>query len=165
MQTLQVQVAEALSGKPLSPTALFDAVKDFRSHGAIEYYSRSYGLPKQVAEEHFLELMKFLSIAAFNRGDVITPSDQLDEMWHAMIIQTREYDALCERLGIRIHHATTGSPRREAYLNAINLYRAEFGEPHPVWTTRKLKHDDTPLHTNDEECVECGIYGWCSCFS
>jgi preprotein translocase subunit SecA len=76
MQTLQVQVAEALSGKPLSPTALFDAVKDFRSHGAIEYYSRSYGLPKQVAEEHFLELMKFLSIAAFNRGDVITPSDQ-----------------------------------------------------------------------------------------
>lgn len=166
MRTLAINSPASFTTQPLSPFAMFEKVKDFRSEGAIEYYSRSYGLSKSEAEEHFVEMLKFLSLAAFNLDETITPSDQVDEMWHAMIIQTREYELLCNKLGLKIHHSTTAAPKREAYTTAMKLYRDEFGEPHPVWVSQKLPHADQSTYLNNEEdCVECGVFGWCSCHS
>ncbi|OGZ63880.1 MAG: hypothetical protein A3A98_01170 [Candidatus Staskawiczbacteria bacterium RIFCSPLOWO2_01_FULL_40_39] len=151
--------------RPSSPAALFETVKDFRNEGAISYYARIFGLDQKTANEHFVEMLKFLCLACFH-ADNITPSDQLDEMWHAMIIQTKDYRQLSRRLGIFVHHATTGSPQRTAYLNAIELYKAEFGEPYPVWLEPKRKHaDDSKYVHSNPDCKECEVYGWCSCSS
>jgi hypothetical protein len=53
------------------------------------------------------EALKFLNIAVYTRGS-IPVTEEIDDIWHYWILQTREYEVLCESLQGRtfIHHTS-----------------------------------------------------------
>lgn len=93
-------------------------------------------------------------------GGLFLPVEQdIDEIWHYLILQTREYRDLCEQRlpgGHFIHHRSISydayqeSPGREAAaeeaLRWIPLYTAAFGpfdaEALPHWTIVRFLHDE-----------------------
>jgi len=136
MNRTSAQVVNFFEKCPKTPSELFEKISKFRDANALHFYMRIYGLEQTVAEDHFQEMLKFLCIARFDKD--VTPSEQLDEMWHAMIIQTKGYEVLCSELGEFIHHSTTDRPQKSCYRNAIDHYKREFGQVHPIWTTPKM---------------------------
>lgn len=85
------------------------------------------------------ETLRFLFIAHECRG-AIPVSKEVDEVWHAWILQTQQYMALCERLptGTYIHHSSNdylrffdprvGEPDRlDEDVKMLALYVANFG--------------------------------------
>jgi hypothetical protein len=93
-------------------------------------------------------------------GGLFLPVEQdIDEIWHYLILQTREYRDLCERRlpgGHFIHHRSISydayqkAPGREAVaeeaLRWIPLYTAAFGpfdaDALPHWTIVRFLHDE-----------------------
>ena len=85
----------------------------------------------------------------------------IDEVWHYLILQTREYPALCERLpgGFFIHHRSIAyeayqeEPGRERAaeeaLRWIPLYCREFGpfdeEAMAHWTIVRYLHEEMDM--------------------
>lgn len=59
------------------------------------------------------ELLKYLNMATFNSGGILF-NDEIDDVWHLWIMQTKEYELLCRKLqgGQFIHHS---SNEYEAY--------------------------------------------------
>jgi len=85
------------------------------------------------------ETLRFLFIAHECRGP-IPVAREIDEVWHALILQTQEYVALCGRLptGRYIHHSSNeylrwfdpsvGGPNELANdVRMLALYVANFG--------------------------------------
>jgi hypothetical protein len=108
---------------------------DCRSAAAIEYYATREGISLEHAEAHFIEVLKFLFLVRSFPDDKLTPSARLDEMWHAFILQTRDYERFSKLLGRFIHHTTTFIPQICAYNNALGRYRQAFGTPPCVWNS------------------------------
>lgn len=50
------------------------------------------------------EALKFVVAASRFPDAKITPSNVVDEGWHALILHTNLYDILCQRLGRFVHH-------------------------------------------------------------
>ncbi|NBD33266.1 MAG: hypothetical protein GVY17_09940 [Cyanobacteria bacterium] len=144
-------------------TELWEKVKDYRSEAAIEYYAREFNLDIDTATEHFEELLKYLCLSA-TQSEPLTPSDQLDQMWHAFLIQTLDYAKFSQMLGKVVNHTTMSAPQSGAYSNALKRYQENFGELHPVWRSPKLNRvAAAPTKVqSDKECVECEAVGWCS---
>ncbi len=135
------------------PLEIFGRIKNFRSGAAIEYYQRNFGLTANEAVAHFLEMLKYLCLVAVHPG-AITPSMQLDEVWHSMIIQTRDYQKLCGLIGIFVHHSTRESPQKAQYEQGLVLYQKYFGLPPEVWSS--------PLRERVSPEQNCKVIGWCS---
>ncbi|WP_062204858.1 hypothetical protein [Streptomyces sp. NBRC 109706] len=62
------------------------------------------GMALHTAERIVMEALKFVDAAAQFPTVKITPSNVVDEGWHALILHTNLYDKLCERLGRFVHH-------------------------------------------------------------
>ncbi|MFH8379842.1 glycine-rich domain-containing protein [Kitasatospora sp. NPDC018058] len=62
------------------------------------------GMAASHAERLVTEALKFVAAAATFPTVSITPSKQVDEGWHALILHTRPYAGLCDRLGGFVHH-------------------------------------------------------------
>ncbi|MDG4825071.1 hypothetical protein O7635_24750 [Asanoa sp. WMMD1127] len=64
------------------------------------------------------ECLRFLSIASELGGCFIPLSKEVDEIWHALVVQTRSYARLCESLpgGTFVHHE---SLKLSAYIEAV----------------------------------------------
>ncbi|MER7518755.1 hypothetical protein [Streptomyces sp. NPDC126499] len=93
-------------------------------------------------------------------GGLFLPVEQdIDEIWHYLILQTREYRELCEQRlpgGHFIHHRSISydayqeAPGREAAaeeaLRWLPLYTAAFGpfdaDALPHWTIVRFLHDE-----------------------
>ncbi|MFD4632584.1 glycine-rich domain-containing protein [Streptomyces sp. NPDC058284] len=61
-------------------------------------------MAEEVAARIVTDALKFV-VAAVQFPDVkITPSQVVDEGWHALILHTNLYAKLCERLGRFVHH-------------------------------------------------------------
>ncbi|MGQ4514201.1 glycine-rich domain-containing protein [Streptomyces sp. DW26H14] len=56
-----------------------------------------------VARRVVLEGLKFVAAGAESR-ERMAPSRVVDEGWHALILHTRTYKRLCDRLGRFVHH-------------------------------------------------------------
>ncbi|GGS53235.1 hypothetical protein AB0E75_31060 [Streptomyces griseoviridis] len=100
-------------------------------------------------------------------GGLFLPVEQdIDEIWHYLILQTREYRELCEQRlpgGHFIHHRSISyadyqeAPGRESAaeeaLRWVPLYTAAFGpfdvDALPHWTIVRFLHDE--LHMSLEE--------------
>lgn len=73
----------------------------------------------------------------------LTPSDQVDQVWHLHLLYTHSYwEDFCEKtLGQKIHHGPTkgGDGEKEKfndwYEKTLNLYKIEFGHdvPSDIW--------------------------------
>ncbi|GAA3005604.1 hypothetical protein GCM10020229_16840 [Kitasatospora albolonga] len=119
----------------------------------------------QGAERQVLECLRYLYLISRHRdalAGLFLPVEQhIDEVWHFLILQTREYAALCERLpgGFFVHHRSIGyeayqqEPGREVAaeqaLRWIPLYCREFGpfdeEATAHWTIVRYLHQQLDM--------------------
>ncbi|HCA82427.1 MAG TPA: hypothetical protein DEP18_01475 [Flavobacteriales bacterium] len=82
----------------------------------------------------------------------LTPSDEVDQVWHLHLLYTESYwDELCtEILGRKIHHGPTkgGNKEREKfevmYERTLRNYEEEFGisAPEEYWPSVKNRFSD-----------------------
>ena len=80
---------------------------------------------------------QFLSLAAKYPDRVIVPTGEIDEFWHAHILDTEKYAEDCERIfGSILHHFPYFGMRcaqdlvdlRNAFNATVTLFFEEFGE-------------------------------------
>jgi hypothetical protein len=100
------------------------------------------------AHRAIIEYRRFL-ILAVEAGHAVTPSDQVDQVWHLHLTYTRSYwDDLCgEILGRPLHHGPTrgGSAEKRRYHDQYEetrlSYRRLFGEspPEDIWPPSALR--------------------------
>ncbi|MER5871408.1 hypothetical protein [Streptomyces sp. NPDC002044] len=62
------------------------------------------GMEPGMAGRIVIEAIKFVAAAAQFPTVRIAPTREVDEGWHALILHTRLYEALCARLGRTVHH-------------------------------------------------------------
>lgn len=111
-------------------------VTDRYAH-VIRRIAREERIRKRTATRSFLEMLKFLDVAAQADGRV-SPPKRVDAAWHCFVLFTREYAEYCEsRFGRFIHHEPMESEDRVAYQRAYEDATARFGTldrriwPHP----------------------------------
>lgn len=95
------------------------------------------------------EYLKFAFLCCISKQP-LTPSDQVDQIWHMHMLYTREYEVFCqEYLGKKLHHGPTkggekeGQKFEEWYAYTLELYGKEFGEKPPanIWPSVKERFE------------------------
>jgi hypothetical protein len=91
----------------------------------------------------------YLAVVA---GHPVTPSDQVDQVWHLHLLYTHSYwSAFCrDTLGTVLHHVPTtgGANERNTfhdwYAQTLDSYRRIFGEvpPSDVWPAARVRFGD-----------------------
>jgi hypothetical protein len=133
---------------------------------AVEHAAQHRGTDIAEAERQLIECLRYLYLVSAHpaslRGQFLPVEQEIDDVWHYLILQTREYQTLCEeRLPGRffIHHRSlpfgehrqeaTREQRIEAALRWLPLYRDTFGamDEHalPYWTMAKFLHGQMGL--------------------
>lgn len=83
------------------------------------------------------EVVKFLYLCSTG-SSALTPSNQVDQIWHQLILFTRAYGRLCkDHFGEFIHHQPSDDREqdRNQYQFTLLRYRQTFGVPHTdYWT-------------------------------
>ncbi len=113
--------------------------------GVVQHFARTTGEEPALVERQVIECLRYLYLVSRypeRLAGLFLPVEQaIDEVWHYLILQTREYRELCEeRLPGRffIHHRSLpyedyqeAQPSREQALEEalrwLPLYREEFG--------------------------------------
>jgi hypothetical protein len=98
--------------------------------------SRDNDWPLRFAERAIEEYRKFCFLAAYAEHPV-TPSEEVDQVWHLHVLYSRHYwDALCrDTLDLQLHHGPTEGGAEEDrkyrvwYDATLDSYRRYFGEP------------------------------------
>lgn len=95
------------------------------------------------------EYKKFAVIAVF-AGHPVTPSDQVDQVWHLHLTYTQSYwDDFCGILGRELDHGPTRGGDKEYhkfnnwYLNTVDTYKQFFDETPPIdiWPASHIRFD------------------------
>ncbi|MTJ51631.1 hypothetical protein FJR38_02495 [Anabaena sp. UHCC 0253] len=95
------------------------------------------------------EYKKFAVIAVF-AGHPVTPSDQVDQVWHLHLTYTQSYwQDFCGILGTQLDHGPTRGGNQEYhkfnnwYLNTVASYEQFFGETPPIdiWPAPHIRFD------------------------
>jgi hypothetical protein len=68
------------------------------------------GMTRHSAERIVVQALAFVVSAARFPSMPLAPSRVVDEGWHALILHTRTYRALCQRLGRFVHHSPGYDP-------------------------------------------------------
>ena len=131
MITEKLKIAYRLNNKERA--ALKEKVMAYTNHDVIKKYSDEMGISEEEAEIAFTELKKFLYVCGATTGG-LTPSSELDAIWHQFILFTKEYGRFCNRyFGKTIHHSPdvefdseTRKINNEAYTRAWEIANAEF---------------------------------------
>ncbi|MGW6589027.1 MULTISPECIES: hypothetical protein [Streptomyces] len=131
--------------------------------------------PPGFVERQVTECLRYLYLVSLHRdrlsGLFLPVEQEIDEIWHYLILQTREYRALCEeRLPGRffINHRSIAyenyqeGPGRERALEEalrwIPLYRQEFGPfdegALPHWTMVRFLHEQMLFSLADIAALE-----------
>ncbi|KNE54087.1 hypothetical protein AMAG_00089 [Allomyces macrogynus ATCC 38327] len=81
------------------------------------------------------EYQRFLALKVLHHDSnalLLSPRPAIDQFWHAHILDTKAYAAMCAKLPFFIHHDPAGAfdPASRAHRRAATLatYRARFGE-------------------------------------
>jgi hypothetical protein len=121
---------------------LFDRIRAFSfddADAAVPFaarLARQNNWSRRYAERAIEEYKRFMFLAVV-AGHPVTPSDQVDQVWHLHLLYTRSYwDRFCgEVLGRRVDHGPTkGGPQESSkfeqwYEMTLVSYRRIFGEP------------------------------------
>ncbi|ATB27304.1 glycine-rich domain-containing protein [Melittangium boletus] len=144
--------------------------------GVVRHFVRTTGEEPTYVERQVLECLRYLYLISRypqQLAGLFLPVEQaIDEVWHYLILQTREYRELCEeRLPGRffIHHRSLpyedyqgSQPSREQMLEEsmrwLPLYRDEFGPfdegALPHWTMVRFLHQRMGLSLADIAALE-----------
>lgn len=106
--------------------------------------ARDNGWSAAYSEKAISEYKRFIYLVTIG-GEELTPSDQVDQVWHLHMTYTVSYwhDLCRDILGKELHHLPTkGGADEQArfrtqYTRTFLLYEKEFGHPPPatVWPT------------------------------
>ncbi|MCD9141345.1 hypothetical protein [Streptomyces albireticuli] len=141
----------------------------------VKHFTGKTDAPPEYVERQVTECLRYLYLISRHReelGGLFLPVEQdIDEIWHYLILQTREYRELCEdRLpgGFFIHHRSIGyedyqqEPGREQAIEEalrwIPLYCAAFGPfdegvlPH--WTIVRFLHERMSMPLEEISALE-----------
>ncbi|CAM5472454.1 hypothetical protein GCM10010329_30920 [Streptomyces spiroverticillatus] len=168
-------------------TAIAPALTPERILGAelyretLAHFTQKPGAPEaDVVAAQVRECARYLHLVSRHRdrlAGLFLPVEQdIDEIWHFLILQTREYRDLCEQRlpgGHFIHHrsisydayrtsAETVAPSRataaEEALRWIPLYAEAFGgydaEGLPHWTVVRFLHEELGLSLTEINALE-----------
>jgi hypothetical protein len=115
--------------------------------------ARDNGWPASFAERAVEEYRRFCFLAV-HAGHPVTPSDEVDQVWHLHLLYSRHYwETLCrDTLEMPLHHGPTQGGAAEGhkyhawYEDTLASYRRYFGEPPkalwPAPDKRFDAHDD-----------------------
>jgi hypothetical protein len=136
----------------------------------ILYFIKRTGSSSDYVERQLTECLRYLYLVSKHRdrlsGLFLPVEQQIDEIWHYLILQTREYRTLCEeRLpgGFFIEHRSCPyatyqqEPSREQLIEQslrwLPLYRESFGPfdegALPHWTMPRFLRDEMGLSLSD----------------
>ena len=109
-----------------------------------------------------LEFKRYMALVGLGYRGLGMLSPEVDEVWHAFILFTREYAAFCqEAFGMFIHHVprTSRTPIPEASRgNFLSAYAEVFGDPMAVAQTvgaaPGLALSDEPAGCGTEDCTD-----------
>jgi hypothetical protein len=105
--------------------------------------------PRVFAARAIEEYRKFCFLAV-HAGHPVTPSDEVDQVWHLHLTYSQHYwHSLCrDTLGTPLHHGPTegGAAEdgkfRDWYYNTLASYRRYFGEPpEDLWPSAEERFD------------------------
>ncbi|MDV6329292.1 hypothetical protein [Asticcacaulis sp. 201] len=125
-------------------TALWQAINAYELDNADAAFpfsrrlARDNGWSLAFALSAIAEYKRFIYLICVS-GTVLTPSEEIDAVWHLHLLYTRDYwSRFCaQTLGRDIHHGPTrgGSEEAEKYLgcyrDTLIYYEQEFGVPPP----------------------------------
>ncbi|GHG68444.1 hypothetical protein [Streptomyces griseocarneus] len=141
----------------------------------VRHFERSTGAERAYVERQVTECLRYLYLVSRHRdqlsGLFLPVEQEIDEIWHYLILQTREYRTLCEeRLPGRffIDHRSIAyeeyqeEPGREKSveeaLRWIPLYCREFGPfdegALPHWTIVRFLHERMEMSLEDIAALE-----------
>jgi len=110
--------------------------------------ARENGWTDEFAEQALREYKRFVYLVAIS-GEELTPSDQVDQVWHLHMTYTCSYrNDLCHGiLGKALHHLPTKGGADEQrrfhgqYAKTLLIYEEEFGHPPPaaVWPPVEIR--------------------------
>jgi hypothetical protein len=112
--------------------------------------ARENGWTHAFAHRALREYRRFLFLA-MQAGHPVSPSDQVDQVWHLHLCYTRSYwTRLCgEVLGEPLHHEPTQGGAVESgkfddwYARTIESYRRFFGDPPAdLWPSAQVRFGD-----------------------
>lgn len=160
----------------ISADDLRDLLGDALYTEVVDYFAaKNEELSREFVARQVTECLRYLYLVSRHRdqlGGLFLPVEQdIDEIWHYLILQTREYRALCEeRLPGRffIEHRSIAyedyqqEPGREQALEEalrwIPLYCQEFGPfdegALPHWTIVRFLHQQMGLSLPDIAALE-----------
>lgn len=140
-------------------SALYENIRSFDIDGEPVSYSfahrlaRENGWSAEFTARAIEEYRKFLFLAA-EAGHPVTPSEEVDEVWHLHILYTESYwTRLCgEVLPRPLHHGPTKGGKAESdkftdwYARTLASYRQFFGTEPPadLWPDSKTRFAPKP---------------------
>ena len=129
----------------ITDTALWQAINAYEIDAADAALPFSRRLAR---DNHWSHSFALAAIANYKRfmylictsGTVLTPSEEIDAVWHLHLLYTQDYwDRFCgDTLGRKIHHSPTRGGAAEAdtyltcYRRTLTLYEEVFGPPPPA---------------------------------
>ena len=115
--------------------------------------ARDNGWTQHFAQQTIEEYKKFIYLCVVS-GREMTPSDEVDQVWHLHLTYTRDYwGAFREVLGADLHHGPTkggveeGARYLDNYESTLRHYQQEFGEapPQDQWPPAARRFGDAPF--------------------
>ncbi|MBP2158363.1 MULTISPECIES: hypothetical protein [Asticcacaulis] len=135
-------------------TALWQAINayDIDVADAVLPFSgrlaRDNGWTRDFARRAVAEYKRFIYLACVS-GHTVTPSEEIDSVWHLHLIYTRDYwDRFCkDTLKRPVHHGPTdGGPAEtekylDCYRHTLSLYEIEFAAvpPRDLWPHEAIR--------------------------
>lgn len=125
-----------------------------------ERLTRKQGFSAIQAPEAILEFRRYMALVGLGYRGLGMVSPEVDEVWHAFILFTRDYAAFCQAaFGEFIHHVPRTSRDElpsdgaEKFLQA---YREVFGALPEIWRERigKGRADEDPSGCGTEDCKD-----------
>ena len=90
---------------------------------------RVEGWPVKAAKTGIALYRNFLYLVAKYPNMLLPPSQEMDEVWHAHILHTRDYRNFCQNtFGRYIDHDPSDHKLDAPFENMQRLYKAEFGD-------------------------------------
>lgn len=108
---------------------------------------------REFAERAVQEYRRFAYLAV-TAGHEVTPSDEIDQVWHLHLTYTRHYwETFCKALGAPLHHGPTsgGALEKSRYENnyaaTLASYKAAFGAEPPadIWPPATIRFGKAPF--------------------
>ncbi|PJE64266.1 MAG: hypothetical protein COU90_03555 [Candidatus Ryanbacteria bacterium CG10_big_fil_rev_8_21_14_0_10_43_42] len=117
----------------------FSGILAYKNDNLIKLYAVRESIALSDAAHLFEECKKFLALISII-PQPISPSKQLDSMWHHFILHTHDYAAFCEKFfGKFLHHHPTNQPYTESRGEMLQLAKTIFGDIDPViWPTTEV---------------------------